>query len=39
MSMFDAIGRMFSGLLKAWIEGCALHAGATSGRIPDGGDF
>lgn len=35
MALFDAIARLMQAVMRAWLEGCALHAQAEGGRAPD----
>lgn len=37
-AMLDALARMVGGLMKAWMDGCALHARSTLGYTPDMAD-
>ena len=39
MSVFDAIGRLIGHFMKAWMDGCALHARAEAGQLQDAADL
>lgn len=39
MSVFDTIARLIGHVMRAWMEGCALHARAEAGQLQDAADL